>query len=104
MAKVEMLKGTNKDRTHKYIYVMPILECLNRNGGLSSPQEVYAYILEVVALNNYDWQPCESSNGEFYWQNQVRWTACRMRENGLLEPSVVHGLWEISEKGKSILF
>ncbi|HOK96304.1 MAG TPA: winged helix-turn-helix domain-containing protein [Anaerohalosphaeraceae bacterium] len=92
-------------RTSEEAYYVPILQVLAEMGGSGK----VAHVLDKVGvkmqsiLKKWDYEPLSSSPDNPRWRNAAQWARNSMVNEGLLKNDSPRGVWEISEKGKTLL-
>ena len=80
-----------------------ILRALNDNGGSDKVPHVYEVVLGKMR-DQFGPREMETvrtdGSGQPVWKNETRWARLNLIEDGRMEPSQIHGIWKISEKGK----
>jgi len=85
-------------------YRIPILQALQQMGGRGSLREVLAIVEPIVKdrLTSEDLSML-SDGRTLRWRNSAQWERNAMVKEGLLLANSPHGVWEISDKGVSLL-
>src|ERR1019366_4115543 len=80
-------------------YFGPLLDALRALGGSGTPDEVVERIALDLKLSD-DVQNETLSSGESRFRNQVAWARFYLVREGLLDSSK-HGIWRLTERGRS---
>ena len=91
-------------RTPESEFIEPILRVLVEMGGQGRTAAVVARVGEVMqpVLCDVDYEMLPS-DGKPRWEKAANWARDNMVRDGLLKSDSPHGLWEISEAGRSPL-
>jgi len=92
-------------KTPESAYQRPILQALVELGGSSELHAVLDRVYEMMkgALNSHDLAPLPSDGVTPRWQNTAQWARNALREGGYIRGDSPHGIWEISETGRTWL-
>ena len=92
-------------KTPQKAYRVPILIVLVEMGGGGQTAEVLdkVYARMKDQLNEYDHQLLNSEPHDPRWRNSAQWCRNTMRIEGLIVEGSPHGVWEISEVGRTWL-
>jgi hypothetical protein len=92
-------------RTPESQYYIPILRALAQTGGRGKVADVLDRVgtLMKPVLRDMDLDPLASDPSNPRWRNTARWARNSMVQEGLLKSSSPHGIWEISDKGRTLL-
>jgi restriction system protein len=92
-------------RTPESEYYVPILRVLVQMGGRGKVADVLDRVgtLMKAILRDVDFDPLASEPSNPRWRNAAQWARNSMVHEGLLKGDSPRGLWEISDKGRSIL-
>lgn len=74
-----------------------ILKALYESDGPMEVQDLYSYVKRTKRLKPGDYRGAEP-----LWQNRIRYSAIKLRKDGLLKSDTPKGHWEISNKGRII--
>jgi len=81
-------------------YFGPLLDALRNLGGSGSPSEVYEKIAADLNLSD-EVQNEVLKSGQSKYRNQVAWARFYLLRAGLLDDSSKHGVWSLTERGRS---
>jgi hypothetical protein len=82
-------------------YARWIIAALTNLGGNAKAEEVISYI-EKVFDREFTAKEQESiPSGDIRWFKKVHWARYDMARGGLLNENAAHGIWELTEKGKT---
>ncbi len=92
-------------RTPEDEYRIPILQSLVELGGSAQVREVLERVETKMAsrFTPHDRQTLPSSPRSVRWQNAAQWCRRDLIVEGLLSSRSPHGVWEITEAGRSWL-
>lgn len=84
--------------------ILPLLETLDAEGGQARPPQLYDAIADRLALEPAERELSAVIGGRRYntYERAVRWARQTCIRNGLVDGST-HGLWKLTEDGKSTL-
>jgi len=86
--------------------LLPLLECLQENGGRTTPKEATEWIaekLEIPKEVKHAFKSVKTCNRVNLLQRQVRWTRQNAVLAGLISATTPKGIWELTEEGNSTL-
>lgn len=91
-------------RTPESEFIEPILRVLVDMGGQGRTAAVVARVGEIMLpiLCDVDYETL-TSDGKPRWEKAANWARDNMVRDGLLKTDSPHGLWEISEEGRTRL-
>lgn len=89
--------------TFREQYRVPMLQALVEMGGRARLREVLDRVHELIKdhFDEYDLEALRS--GQVRWRSRASGIYHWMAENGLVRDDSPHGIWEISEAGRSFL-
>jgi len=92
-------------RTPEAAYREPILRVLAEMGGAGRIGDVLERVGQVMkpVLKEVDYDPLASDPDLPRWRNAAQWARNAMVKEGLLKADSPRGIWEITDKGRTIL-
>ena len=92
-------------RTPESAYYVPILQILDQMGGSGKVAEVLERVGQIMKhiLKDVDYDRLASSPDNPRWRNAAQWARNSMVNEGLLKDDSPRGVWDISDKGRTIL-
>jgi len=92
-------------RTPESQYYIPILQVLERMGGAGKVAELLEQVKHIMkpVLKDVDYDLLASSPDNPRWRNAAQWARNSMVREGLLKANSPRGVWEITDKGRTML-
>jgi len=92
-------------RTPEAAYREPILRVLAEMGGAGRIGDVLERVGQIMkpVLKEVDYDPLASDPDLPRWRNAAQWARNAMVKEGLLKADSPRGIWEITDKGRTML-
>ena len=98
-----LAKGLRTPEKEFYVPILQVLESMGGEGEASEVVESVGRLMEPT-LRDVDYEPLTSSNGRPRWERTTHFARNKMvGREGLLREGSPRGVWQISDKGRSML-
>lgn len=97
-------RGARTPETEFYVPILVTLLEMGGRGEVSAILEsVRAKMASVLKPADFEKLPANNKTKSIRWWNSAQWARFTLKKRGYLKADSLHGIWEITEKGRAFL-